>query len=149
MDNKNLSWVGTLLKLIAGLIGLTIAALLASWILNAVGHYQTSVIILVLTAAFWAVVFVVGAFVVGSAYTRTVMRDGAAIALHAQDSNDRWDERKTAALGRLFQAGALAGRNAVLPEPTALPDTTSWLPRLSAPNRQTVDSMGTILDEPD
>ena len=40
------------------------------------------------------------AFGVGAAYTRSSMSAGADIALRAQETNDRWDERKTAAFGR-------------------------------------------------
>jgi hypothetical protein len=55
--------------------------------------------------------------VIGGLWTRRAMADGAAIALKAQEVNDTWDAKKTAAFAGLMREGASIGRQA----PGALP----------------------------
>jgi len=74
----------------------------------------------------------VAAFAAGTWYTRTAMHMGADIALRAQETNDRWDERKTKVFGDLVREGARLGRTSasspeVLPLPLPSQDV-SWLP---------------------
>lgn len=77
----------------------------------------------------------VAAFGAGAWYTRAAMTTGAGIALKAQETNDRWDERKTAAFGRLFQEGARVARQErggdmpALPPPSHIVD---WIPPVAA-----------------
>jgi hypothetical protein len=59
---------------------------------------------------------VAGVFIGGIWTTRT-MRAGADIALRAQQVNDEWDAKKTAAFAGLMREGAVIGRQA----PGALP----------------------------
>lgn len=59
---------------------------------------------------------VIGVFVGGIWTTRT-MRAGADIALRAQQVNDEWDAKKTAAFAGLMREGATIGRQG----PGALP----------------------------
>ncbi|MBN1137702.1 MAG: hypothetical protein JXM73_14035 [Anaerolineae bacterium] len=74
----------------------------------------------------------VAAFAAGTWYTRTAMHMGADIALRAQETNDRWDERKTKVFGDLVREGARIGRASapsaeILPLPVPSQDI-SWLP---------------------
>jgi hypothetical protein len=74
----------------------------------------------------------VAAFAAGTWYTRAAMHMGADIALRAQETNDRWDERKTKVFGDLVREGARIGRTGgpvadVLPLPLPSQDV-SWLP---------------------
>jgi hypothetical protein len=74
----------------------------------------------------------VGAFAAGMWYTRAAMHMGAEIAIRAQETNDRWDERKTKVFGDLVREGARIGRAGapqadVLPLPLPSQDV-SWLP---------------------
>ena len=74
---------------------------------------------------------VMGAVAIGAAYTRSTMRDGANIALQAQDFNDRWDVSKMNNTTKLFIEGARAGRSLQQPEfpPFPLPSQgMDWLP---------------------
>lgn len=75
------------------------------------------------------------AFAAGAWYTKGAMAMGAGIALKAQDTNDRWDERKSATMGKLFSEGARIGRmSAGGDAPPALPlpsQGMDWLPALS------------------
>jgi hypothetical protein len=87
------------------------------------------------------------AFTAGAWYTRSAMQMGADVALRAQETNDRWDERKTVAFGRLMQEGARIGRMAgggqedVIPLPLPsqgmdwLPPTTTFPNEIEAPGR--------------
>lgn len=74
----------------------------------------------------------VSAFAAGMWYTRAAMHMGADIAIRAQETNDRWDERKTKVFGDLVREGARIGRTSasspeVLPLPLPSQDV-SWLP---------------------
>jgi hypothetical protein len=74
----------------------------------------------------------VSAFAAGMWYTRAAMHMGADIAIRAQETNDRWDERKTKVFGDLVREGARIGRAStpsaeVLPLPLPSQDV-SWLP---------------------
>jgi hypothetical protein len=74
----------------------------------------------------------VSAFATGMWYTRAAMHMGADIAIRAQETNDRWDERKTKVFGDLVREGARLGRAStlsaeVLPLPLPSQDV-SWLP---------------------
>jgi len=74
----------------------------------------------------------VAAFAAGTWYTRTAMHMGADIAIRAQETNDRWDERKTKVFGDLVREGARIGRAGapaaeILPLPLPSQDV-SWLP---------------------
>ena len=77
---------------------------------------------------------VMGAVAVGAAYTRRTMRDGAGIALQAQDFNDRWDTAKMNNTTKLFIEGARAGRSLQQPEIPPLPMPSQgldWLPHMA------------------
>jgi len=77
----------------------------------------------------------VAAFAAGTWYTRTAMHLGADIVIRAQETNDRWDERKTKVFGDLVREGARIGRSSApaaeatmavsLPLPS---QDVSWLP---------------------
>jgi hypothetical protein len=74
------------------------------------------------------------AVAVGAAYTRSTMRDGAGIALSAQDFNDRWDAAKMNNTTKLFIEGARAGRSLQQPEISPLPMPSQgldWLPSVT------------------
>lgn len=77
------------------------------------------------------------AFAAGAWYTKGAMQVGADVALRAQETNDRWDERKTVAFGRLMQEGARIGRQAAGSQPDAMPlplpsQGLDWLPPVAA-----------------
>jgi hypothetical protein len=55
----------------------------------------------------------------GGTWTRRTMQAGAEIALKAQQVNDEWDARKTAAFAALMRQGVTIGRQT--PEQPALP----------------------------
>jgi hypothetical protein len=65
-------------------------------------------------------------------WTRQTMRDGADIALKAQNTNDAWDARKTAALGALMREGAKIWQKVASDSPPLLPMPSQgdWLPDL-------------------
>ncbi len=91
----------------------------------------------------------VAAFAAGTWYTRTAMHMGADIAIRAQETNDRWDERKTKVFGDLVREGARIGRASapaaeILPLPLPSQDV-SWLP---APT-EFGQPASLSLDEPD
>jgi|GEM_PF-3978262 len=97
------------------------------------GHEVAAAVSATLLACTVLALIVVGAFAAGAAYTRSSMAMGAGIALRAQETNDRWDERKTATMGRLFEAGARAGRStaAIGAQPAlSLPsdEMDGWMP---------------------
>ena len=66
---------------------------------------------------------------IGGAWTRRTMQDGAAIALRAQQVNDEWDAKKTAAFAGLMREGANIGRQAPgsLPALPTLPGQGDYL----------------------
>ena len=70
-------------------------------------------------------------FAGGAWYTRGSMQMGAELVTRAQETNDRWDERKTAVLGRVLGEGVRLGQRvgntdvAPLPLPSQGMD---WLP---------------------
>ena len=74
------------------------------------------------------------ALTVGAHYSRHTMEKGADIALRAQETNDRWDERKTAAFGKIMIEGARIGRST---QPTDFPplplpsQAIDWLPPIA------------------
>jgi hypothetical protein len=59
---------------------------------------------------------VVGVFI-GGVWTARTMQAGAQLAIKAQEVNDEWDAKKTAAFAGLMREGATIGRQA----PGALP----------------------------
>ena len=72
------------------------------------------------------------ALTVGAHYSRHTMEKGADIALRAQETNDRWDERKSATMGKLIVEGARLGARNIGPAdtpPLPLPSQgLDWLP---------------------
>ena len=72
------------------------------------------------------------AFAVGAYYSRDTMERGADVALRAQETNDRWDERKSATMGKLIVEGARIGARTTGPAdtpPLPLPSQgLDWLP---------------------
>jgi len=79
----------------------------------------------------------VSAFAVGAWYTKGAMTMGADVALRAQETNDRWDERKTVAFGQLMREGARIGRQVAGGQPNVMPlplpsQGLDWLPPVSA-----------------
>ena len=72
---------------------------------------------------------------IGGYWTRRTMADGAEIALRAQQVNDEWDARKTAALASLMRQGATIGRQSpLLPGLPGLPlpgQADTFLPPLA------------------
>jgi hypothetical protein len=115
------------LKIIGGLLALGMGIVLAWWLFE----NSFAQIALLITFFFTALV---AAFLVGVSWSRETMRDGADIALKAQQVNDAWDARKTVALAALMREGARIGRQIVgktgvpaLPMPDQGGD---WLPDL-------------------
>jgi hypothetical protein len=98
----------------------------------------------------------VSAFAAGMWYTRAAMHMGADIAIRAQETNDRWDERKTKVFGDLVREGARIGRASrpsgasveVLPLPLPSQDV-SWLPAPTEFGPQIAAPASFSLDESD
>jgi hypothetical protein len=92
------------------------------------------------TAALYLLVIVVAASVISSHRTVRIMKEGAAIALQAQEFNDKWDTQKAKVFGQVFQQGArsvqaLPANSRALPGSPPLPlpsQDTSWMPALTA-----------------
>jgi hypothetical protein len=82
-------------------------------------------------------IVVMGAVAVGSAWTRSTMRDGAMLALGSEDRNDRSDIAKMNNMTKLFSAGAQAARGLKPGENTALPlpsqNFSGWLTDVDIP----------------
>jgi hypothetical protein len=90
------------------------ALILPGW----VGEHPTAAGALIVGAVLGTIgaALVIGVFV-GVLTARRLMADGASIALKAQEVNDTWDAKKTAAFAGLMREGAVIGRQA----PGALP----------------------------
>jgi hypothetical protein len=115
------------LKIMGGLLALGVGIILAWWLFES----PFAQIALLMTFLFAALVI---AFLIGVSWSRETMRDGADIALKAQQVNDAWDTRKTVALAALMREGARIGRQVMsktgvpaLPMPDQGGD---WLPDL-------------------
>ena len=79
-------------------------------------------------------VLLIAAFAIGMAYTRSTMRDGAGIALQAQDFNDRWDVAKMGHQTKIFTEGARAARSLQVPTEPLMPlpsQDPSWMPEVA------------------
>jgi hypothetical protein len=116
------------LKIIGGLMAIGAGAIFVWWLFE-----NSFAQIALLMALFFAAL--VAAFFMGVMWNRQAMRDGADIALKAQQINDAWDTRKTAALGALMREGAKIGRQVIIgrANPPALPmpdQGGDWLPDL-------------------
>lgn len=95
------------------------------------------------TIALYLMAIVTATAIISSHRTVRVMKEGASIALQAQEVNDRWDTQKAKVFADIFIQGAKvsaahrpssssAGMTPALP-PLPLPSQdTSWLPSLSA-----------------
>jgi hypothetical protein len=120
---------------VSGLGVLTLAATVAAVLLWAFGERVGAAIVGTATVLLWLALIVVATVAVTAWWTRQTMRDGADIALKAQQINDAWDTRKTAALGALMREGAKIGRQVIIgrANPPALPmpdQGGDWLPDL-------------------
>jgi len=82
---------------------------------------------------------VMAAVAIGAEYSRRTMRDGANIALAAQDFNDRWDTAKFQGATKLLIEGARAAKSLREPEIPSLPmpsqGNLDWLPPVSMLDR--------------
>jgi hypothetical protein len=121
--------------IVGGLGALTLAATIATAVLWLLGSHVSAAIIGAAMTFLWLALIVVATVAVTAWWTRQTMRDGADIALKAQQINDQWDTRKTAALGALMREGARIGWQAIggRANPPALPmpdQGGDWLPDL-------------------
>lgn len=95
----------------------------------------------------------VAVFAAGMWYTRAAMHMGADIAIRAQETNDRWDERKTKVFGDLVREGARIGRASAPPaEVLSLPlpsQDVSWLPAATEFGPQVAAPSSLSMDESD
>ena len=99
-------------KALAALLGLFLLLFGPTLFFLADGNEVAAAVTGTLTVGTLFAITHVLAFASGAWFTKSTMVMGASVALKAQDSNDRWDERKTAAFGKLMQEGARIGRQA-------------------------------------
>ena len=99
------------------------------------GNDKAVAVCLTVIAMLFLGIVVMGAVAAGATWTRNTMRDGANIALAAQESDDRRDIKQMDTLGKLMiEGGRIAQRMRPGSEPTALPlpsQALDWLPEVS------------------
>lgn len=117
------------------LLGLGIvfcAVFLPTLVFIAIGNQVAAAITGTMTVAIIFAITHVAAFAGGAWYTRGTMLMGADVALRAQETNDRWDERKTASFTRIMTEGARIGRSThpvdAAPLPMPSQGALDWMP---------------------
>jgi len=122
---------GLLFALIAGIVLMLAPAVFFAVKGDPVG-FAVSVAVI---AMIFLGLLVMGAVAVGAAYTRSTMRDGAGIALQAQDFNDRWDTAKMGHMSKIFTEGARTAKSIREPDIPALPMPSQggleWMPPIA------------------
>lgn len=115
------------LAMFTGLISLVVIVL---W---ALGYYVAAAILGTATGALYLLLIVLVTSYVTRRQTIETMQAGAEIALKAQQVNDAWDAKKTAAYTGLVREGLRLGASNARPGPSPLPlPVSDWL-ELPAP----------------
>ena len=120
-------------KALAALLGLFLLLFGPTLFFLADGNEVAAAVTGTLTVGTLFAITHVLAFAGGAFYTKSAMAMGGSLVLRAQETNDRWDERKTAAFGKLMQEGARIGRQAA--------GGQDGLPALPLPSQGLVDWM--------
>jgi hypothetical protein len=141
------------------IVGVIFVVAAALWGPGWAETHPTAAAVLAVAAGFVVLgLFLFAGVVIGGVWTTRTMRAGADIALKAQEVNDEWDAKKTAAFAGLMREGAsvarqLPGALPALPMPGQVPgqaglaDGTMFLPPLAefSPtyrNYQVIDQEG-------
>ena len=128
MEQERTSLTGLLLIRLAVFTGLITLVVIGLWVL---GYTIAAAIVGTATGALYLLLVVMTTAYVARRNTIETMRLGAEIALKAQQINDQWDARKTAAMTSLVREGMRLGsspRLPVGPPPLPLPGQVSdWL----------------------
>lgn len=113
-------------------IGFIILLMFAPTVYFAIKGDQTGFAVSIAVLAMLFLGFMVmGAVALGAEYTRRTMRDGAELALAAQESDDRRDAQEFGIAARLFTAGARTAQGLRAPDHMPLPlpsQGLDWLP---------------------
>ena len=113
------------------LIGLALAFVVPGWLAD---HPDVTLALLIAGVLVFVGLALAAGVAIGGYWTRSTMQAGAQIALTAQNINDTWDAKKTAAMAGLVREGATIGRQMsggnTLPA-LPMPGQEVWLPALN------------------
>jgi hypothetical protein len=125
----------TLKRMVIGMATLTLFSTLTTGALWLLEYWIMAVALASATIALWVLFIILVTVAITAWWTRQTMRDGAELALRAQDINDRWDTAKIRDLAALVREGAKigrmgAGQNSNDPLPLMTDPDDTWLPHL-------------------